>query len=432
MPKANLITDLVAQTGAEVKRLMADAGIENVEAMKKTVLGLIQAELGAELKDLQNVIARTVMQQIPQGSLFSPGRGKEYDPEVGLRSLSKDQLEELKKKMLFVIHPEGIRQHIDQQTAMMSPERKGFFNGATAKDLQIQVGASGGFLVPTEFMSEVLRRLVKISTFRNQCRFYGGVGMKGSMPRETNTVSITYEGEAQTIPTTDFALGEITWSLSKRTALTKLSRELYNFSAIDVLTLLATMFSEQDQFKDDDVFMNGTGKGMPMGLRVERNGMNTTAITGASLDWTDLTALKHSLKIQYRNEGGLFIATNNVIRKIANLRDDVNRPLFVDRGPDGLAGANVPPMTVGFILGYPVMEDNFIPENLGGGANASEIVFANLKRGYVGFDSGSAETKTSEEANDAFLKNQMYVRMLRYDDGKPAIPEAVSFLTGVV
>lgn len=426
--KDGLVTDVVAKVSEKLKAEMAELNL-TPDKIKPFLLGLISEQLGVQLKEIQPLIATAVMQQIPKSGIFADDRGQGYNPEVGLRSLSVARLEEIKSHMLFAINGRTARMGIN--ATLLQLGKKPIFTDTIEQDLSIQVGTAGGYLVPTEFHAEVLRKLVKTSTFRSEARWFMGVGMKGEIPRETGTVTITYAGEAVSIPTTDFALGDLTYSLSKRTALTRLNRELYMFSAIDVLTLLSTMFAEQDQLKDDDAFMNGTGKGMPMGLRIERTGMNTTAQAGALLDWTDLTAVKHSLGVAYRNEGGIWIMTNNTIRKVANLKDDSNRPIFMDRGPQGMAGPNIPPMTVGFILGSPVMEDNYIPETLGTASNATEIIYTNLKRGYVGFDSGGAEVMTSDQEGTSFATNKMAVRMLRYDDGKPAIPEAVSFLTGV-
>ncbi len=421
------ITELQSKVAEAMQAKLKDLSLDTPEAAKLFVLKAVNESLGSELKDLQKTIAAGVLSQIPASSAFSPDRGQSFDPRVGLLSMKSDQLEMLKKQVLYIFTPAEGRDYIDAQISMTSADRKGLFNGATKKDLQIQSGADGGFAVPQEFIAEVQRKLVLTSVFRNQCRVFSGVGLAGSMPRETGTVTITYAGEKVQPDTTQFALGDLTWGLSKRMALTKMTRELYRFSAVDLLNLLTTMYAEQNQLKDNAAFLNGTGKGMPMGLGVQRAGMNTTAIAGTTLDWTDIDTLKNLLKIQYRLDGGAFMMTEAGRGLIEKLADGQNRPIFLDRGPAGLASSTLAPMTIGFLLGFPVFINNDIP-TVGG---ATEIWFCNFKRGYAIFDQGTAETRTSEEAGDAFLKNEMYARMITYDDGKPNIPEANCVLTGV-
>ncbi len=304
--------------------------------------------------------------------------------------------------------------------------------GIEEKAMASSIGEDGGFMVPEQFINEVLRKLVKISVFPALARTFSGVGLKGSVPAEVGTVALTYEGEnVKTTETGKPKLDSVNWGLNKLKGLTDIPMELLRFSAIDVLSLLSTMFSEAFDTNSDIVFMNGSGSNRPLGLRVDVSGMATLAQAGANLDWTDLVDLKHTLPVQYR-QGATFIANNDTIAKIAKIRDDDNNPIFLDVAlrPGGVAGSDLPPKTVGFILGLPLVEINSIPSDLGSG-DKSEIWLTNLKNGYAIFEDGQMEMSSTTEGGDAFEKDQMKVKAIQFHDGKATIKEASAFMSAV-
>ena len=225
-------------------------------------------------------------------------------------------------------------------------------------------------------------------------------------------------------------------------ALTNLPQELWKFSGIDILGLLSTMFAEQFQKTEDYYYLLGSGSQQPMGLLTQQSGMNAVTLIGGSIQWQDIINLKHAIKSQYRleRESCAFMMNNDTIRKVAQLTDDQNRPVFLDRGSEGIGGASIPPQTVGFLAGYPVLENPYMPGPVAEALNSTTnsavaakatIVFANFKRGYYAFKGQSMEVKTSDVAYDAFLNDGLYTRAIDFFDGKPAIPEAVAILPGV-
>jgi HK97 family phage major capsid protein len=372
----------------------------------------LKAQMTELLKSEREAIKSEILQQVPGPSAAI----KEAVVEgKGLKHFSAETLKRLGDQIKFMV--------LNSVKSDGSVER--------AKALSIGVGSAGGFLVPEEFLAEVLRKLIKRSEFRALARTFTGVGQRGSLPRETGSVSVTYELEnTTTAETTNPALGQITWTLAKVKALTKLSQELVRFSAIDVLSLLSDMYAEAFEVNEDSVFMNGSGSNRPTGLRTNVTGMGTLAQAAASLNWKDLVNLKHKLPVQYREEA-VFIAHNDVIAKISKLEDSQGKPLFLEVGERGTASSTLPPKTTGFVLGNPVVENNNIPTNLGGGSNESEIWFTNLKRGYAIFDGGTMEMSSSSEAGSAFEADQIFVKGIMFHDGKVSIPEASSYLSAV-
>jgi HK97 family phage major capsid protein len=425
-PKLNEVASFLAE---DLKKKIGDSKVETVKELKALVPSMITESLGEGtpgLKSLVEIITKDVMTRIPQGSIFDADKSKGYDPEIGLKSLNKKQADDMAESLLFSLLPLVARQEMPR------------FAGKNVKALSVATGSSGGYALPEEFVAEVARKLVHTSVFLGSCRVWSGVEMIGKMPRETGTVSVTIAGELVTPSNTQFALGQLTWALQKRMALTNLPQELWKFSGIDVLNLLATMFAEQFQKTEDNYYLNGSGSQQPMGLLTQTTGMNSLSISGSNIAWQDFQRAKHAIKSQYRLEKGncAWMMNNNSILLASEIADDNNRPVFMDRGPydQGIAGPNVPPQTVGFISGYPVLENPYVPGPVTEASTTpttSKIIFSNFMRGYYAFKGQSMEVKTSDQAYDAFINDGLYTRAIDFFDGKPAIPEATAIMSGV-
>lgn len=296
------------------------------------------------------------------------------------------------------------------------------------KALGLTAGSEGGFLVPEEFIAEVDRKLVKRSVMRPNVRVFAGVGKKGSMPRETGTVSVFWENENVTSTEgTNPTFGNLIWTLNKLKALTKVSSELLDGSTIDIVDLLADMIAEQTGVTEDAVFMDGSGAGRPTGLR-KLAGITSTAQAGANLAYVDFVNVKHSLAVQYRNNAS-WILNNDIISLAAKIVDSQGRPIFLDISSLGGQGTlqTIPAQTVGFILGNPVLEQNDIPTNLGGGSDESEGWFGDLRKAYFVFDGGTMEMSSTDEGFGTFEADQTAVKGLKFVDGKGANEDAVVF-----
>lgn len=299
------------------------------------------------------------------------------------------------------------------------------------KALGLDVGEEGGFLVPEEFIAEIDRKLVKQSVIRPNARVFTGVGKKGSMPRETGTVSVFWENEnVSSVESTNPKFGNYQWNLSKVKALMKFGTELIDNDRIDVTDIVSDMIAEQVGVEEDKVFMDGSGAGRPTGLR-STPGVLSIAQIGANLAYADFVNVKHKLPVQYR-PGATWILHNDIIAKAAKILDGDSRPIFLDLSVFGGQGTNmtIPPQTVGFILGHPILEQNDIPVDLGGGSNESEGWFGNLKKCYFIFDGGTMTMSSTTEGFGTFESDQMALKGLKFLDGKGANELSVVYGSG--
>lgn len=435
MKELDLIS--LGKTLAEnTKKGIEDGTLLTSATIEKHVAKLVEdAGLGTDgIKGLGEALKALVMSAIPKSTVFNAQPGKNVDVDViGFRGLSKERALEVKAELCMAIVPKAELSMLANQlgvTLDFMTAAKSRMLATTQKTMASATGAAGGFGIPDEFVAEVQRKLIYSSPLRANLRTWSGVGLKGSIPRETGTVTVSYQGELTTPTVTDAALGELVWGLNKRFTLMRLSNELMRFSAVNFVELLSTMFSEQNRVKDDTVFFSGTGNNQPTGLRTVTTGMNLVSQLGATLDYDDLVALKHALPVQYRLDGSFMAVNNAGLQLVAKLKDNTGRPLFLDRGQQGIGGPNIPTQTIGFILGVPVVELNSILSNYGAGSNTTEFWHLN-KRAYSIFEGPGIEFQTSDQASDAFTTDSLYARGISYDDGKVNIAEAAAVLSGV-
>lgn len=437
MPELNLV-DLAKKLAEDTKKGINDGTLLTVAGVKLHVDKLIEeAGLGTTgIAGLPAALKALVEQAIPASSVFNANRAADANVDVlskGFVALGKERQKEVHLELIIGIAPRCedsiIAKNLNVDVSMVVAARKRL-NDATQKTISVATGATGGFAIPDEFKAEVQRKLVYSSPLRSNLMNFSGVGLKGSMPRETGSVTVYYTGETQALTSSDPALGSFVWGLNKRTMLGKLSGDIMRFSPVNFVTLLSTMFAEQSRVKDDMVFFSGTGSNQPRGFSTATTGMNTVAQAGAALDYDDFVNLKHKLPVQYRLDGCFFAMNNDTLAKVAKLRDNQGRPLFLDSGLAGIGGPNIPAQTIGFILGIPVVELNSILNTYGSG-NKSQVWLLN-KRCYAVMEGPTQEFETSNVANDAFTSDLVYARGISYDDGNVLIAEAAAYLSGVI
>ena len=145
----------------------------------------------------------------------------------------------------------------------------------TAGHMEEGDDSQGGFLVPSEFLSELQMNKILETGLAGRCR---------RIPMATNSISIPYvnetthatsvyggvivyrTGEAQRKTASKPTFGLCTLTLHKTTAFTYVSEELLEDSAISVAPIIGTMFPDSLRFTLEDDIINGTGAGMGLGI----------------------------------------------------------------------------------------------------------------------------------------------------------------------
>ena len=272
--------------------------------------------------------------------------------------------------------------------------------------LQEGVDADGGYLVPEEYDS----RLIDVLTEENIMRNLGNV-ISTSGEHKINIAATKpaaawiEEGGALTFGDATFA--QILLDAHKHHVAIKVTEELLYDAAFNLENYIITEFGKALANAEEDAFLNGTGRGQPLGLFAETGG-GTAALSATSVNADHIMQLVYALKRPYRKSAS-FIMHDKTVAAIRQLKDNNGmylwQPALTSGEPDKL-------------LGYDVYTSPFCPEG--------KIAFGD----YNYYNIGDRGTRSFSELRELFAGNGMigFVAKERVD-GKLILPEAVQILT---
>jgi HK97 family phage major capsid protein len=287
-----------------------------------------------------------------------------------------------------------------------------------AKQLAEGTGADGGYLVPVEFRASVLEKLVKEAVIRPRATVIPMGRDKMEVPAEAGGVTAYWVAENTDLTPSEPDFDQIVLNTNKLTGLSKMSRELFADSAVNVSDYITRMFAKKFAAEEDLKFMTGAGTTEPTGLRTYT--VTDTPQAAASLVGDDLIALFYSLPVQYRRNA-VWLMHNSIIKLVRQLKSVIDgRYIWTD----GLADA---PAT---ILGRPVLEQNDIPIDLGTGTDESEIWFGDLSYYLLG-DRQTMEVETTTQGAGTFEKHQVAIKLIERIDGQLGLTDAFAKLSAV-
>ena len=272
--------------------------------------------------------------------------------------------------------------------------------------LQEGVDADGGYLVPEEYDS----RLIDVLTEENIMRSLGHV-ITTSGEHRIN-IAATKPAAAWIEEGGALSFGEATFAQTlldahKLHVAIKVTEELLYDAAFNLEGYIITEFGKALANAEEDAFLNGTGRGQPLGLFAETGG-GTAALSAASVNADLIMQLIYALKRPYR-KSARFIMHDKTIAAIRQLKD--NNGVYLWQ----------PSLTAGEpdkILGYDVYTSPFCPEG--------KVAFGD----YSYYNIGDRGTRSFSELRELFAGNGMigYVAKERVD-GKLILPEAVQIMT---
>lgn len=187
----------------------------------------------------------------------------------------------------------------------------------------------------------------------------------------------------------------------------KVTEELLYDSAFNLENYIITEFGKALANAEEDAFLNGDGKGKPLGIFAKTGGGQSAGTLTAALKSDDLIDLIYSLKRPYRKNAS-FILNDATLAQVKKLKDNNGQYLWQPCYPAGEPDR---------ILGYTVRTSAYAPTDA--------IAFGDYRYYNIG-DRGSRSFK---QLNELFAGNGMigFVAKERVD-GKLVLPEAVKIL----
>ncbi|MFR2563603.1 MAG: phage major capsid protein [Anaerovoracaceae bacterium] len=271
--------------------------------------------------------------------------------------------------------------------------------------LQEGVDADGGYLVPEEYDSRLIRVLEGENIMRKLGHKITTSGDHKINIASTEPAAAWIE-EGGALQFSDAKFAQILLDAHKLHVAIKVTEELLYDNAFNLENYIIEEFGKALSNAEEDAFLNGTGVGQPLGLFAATGG-GTVYKTVTKLTADDIMNLVYALKRPYRKNSA-FIMNDQIIATIRTFKDGNGaymwQPSYQADEPDKL-------------LGYPVYTSPFAPEDA--------ISFGD----YSYYNIGDRGTRSFKQLTELFAGNGMigFVAKERVD-GKLILPEAVQIL----
>ncbi len=352
--------------------------------------------------------------------------GRILRTELGIDQI-KESVEAVKSSMR---QPENSRlkallggKDLIAEKGSLTKEEKivGYFHGLVTRDhavlkaLSEGVDADGGYVVPQEFLGEIIRPLANESRMRALVRVVPMRRNEMVVTSQGNRPKVYWTNEAQTKTTTTASFGQTTLTAKKAAAILYASDELIDDANIDIVQYITGLFAEAIGEEEDRVMLRGNGTTEPRGIETARAAsVFSTMSFGGQTTFENMNSLIYSLKTKYRS-GASFLVHPNKVAALQKLRDAGATGQFL-WAPGLTAGA---PDT---IRGYPIHEFYDVPENT--------VYFGNWKLAYMLGDRQRMTVKVSQDTTEAFTKDLTAIRVVFRIAGDVVFGEAAKAATG--
>lgn len=239
------------------------------------------------------------------------------------------------------------------QRVLNTPEYKdAFFNGFVRKGkngmdpqhwnaLEAGVDSEGGYLVPEEWASSVVRELAELVIMRKYAKVIQTASDR-NIPIQTSRGAFTWIDEEGSYGTNDPAYNNVVLSAYKLGGIIQVSEELLQDNAFNLEGELRVDAAEEFADKEEDAFIDGDGTLKPEGIFdvATVGGVSVTGFTGAvsaspAITYDDLVETQHALARKYRRNA-IWVMSDGHVKLIRQLTDSQNRPLWQ---PSVIAGA---------------------------------------------------------------------------------------------
>ena len=286
------------------------------------------------------------------------------------------------------------------------------------KTMETTTDSAGGFLVPEELYSEIIRIAEDYGYARKYARKFN-LTSSAAINAEASSVSVTWPGEGNAGSASQPVLKQLKLEPKTLMGITTQSNELLadaNVSVVDYLTLL---FAEAFAGEEDNQAFNGVGT--PFTGILQHNdvtevimGSTKTAFTDVTID--NLIDMRSQVKSSVLPTCGYWMHRTvwGVIQKITEGSRHVltyTNPQVVMTGPTQLRML----APVGAIDQYPVYLSDKMPAVSATAVSTPFIIFGSLERGLFFGDRQQVAMAISEHATvgteNLFEENKSAVRM---------------------
>lgn len=301
----------------------------------------------------------------------------------------------------------------DQRLSALYDENAGANAVDMSAEQRMDTGSAGGFMVPTQFRSEILRVEPGQSIVRPRARVIPAgsppdaaisipaLDQDGAAPSNIfGGVTVDWIAEGQEKPETEAKLREIKLEPHEVAGHVVITDKLLrNWQAAG--SFVGDLFQGAIRQAEDFAFIKGTGAGQPLGymnstalIRIPREGAN-------AVSYVDLVNMLSRLLM--RGGSPVWIASQGVLPQILNMRDEEGRLIYQTNIREGVGQT---------LLGYPLIWNNRAA-GLGADGDISLVDFSH----YLIKDGSGPFVAASEHV--LFTQNKTVIKVFWNVDGQP-------------
>jgi len=289
------------------------------------------------------------------------------------------------------------------------------------------VPSEGGFLIPEQLRSELLRVSLETSIVRPRARVIPMETLRVPFPAidATSNVSSVFGGivgywteEGAALNASQASFGRVVLDAKKLTAYTEVPNELIADSITSFQAFIDEIFPEALGFYEDDAFINGSGVGMPLGFLNGSALVTFDRAAGSAIAWADVVGMYARMLPSSLNRA-VWIASIDTFPALAQMTiSGATIPLWLT----GMQGIQAPTLS---LLGRPVIFTEKVP----GIAAAKCLNFVDLGFYLVG-DRQVMSAMSSPHFK--FQNDQTAYRIIERVDGRPWLNSAITPKNGTV
>lgn len=292
----------------------------------------------------------------------------------------------------------------EYKNAMLSAMRSNFRNISNV--LQEGVDSDGGYLVPEEYDSRLINVLEEENIMRSLATTITTSGQHKINIAATKPAAAWIE-EGGALSFGDATFDQIYLDAYKLHVAIKVTEELLYDNAFNLENYIITQFGKALGNAEEDAFLNGDGKGKPIGIFDAKGGGNVIGTLTAAVKSDDMLDLVYGLKRPYRKSSS-FIMNDSTLALLRKLKDNNGAYIWQPSYKEGESDR---------VLGYAVNTSPYAPTNA--------VAFGD----YSYYNIGDRGSRSFAELRELFAGNGMvgFVAKERVD-GKLILPEAVQIL----
>ena len=319
-------------------------------------------------------------------------------------------------------HPRYMREQTDPRLLWFKDE-----DAKSIKDLSGQSGAGGGYLIPAEFMAQLMGVLGEGSIVRQRATVIRMRNRQLDIPvlDQTSTAAgrphwfgglrFYWAEEASEKTSSDPVFRQVSLLAHKLIGLTRASDELVDDSAISLGDFLSGPmgFSGGVQWMEDYSFLRGTGAGQPLGV-LNAGATITVARTAAgAIGFADLANMMEQFLPSGR---GVWVISQSAMSDLIQLNGPAGNPSYIwqPNARDGVPG---------YLLGFPVIWSEKLP-NVG---SAGAVLLADFRYYLIGDRQATTVDSTIFEK---WAEDKTSWRVVHRVDGQPWLSAPLTYEDG--